>query len=132
MAASRDCRTQTALAKKSGLAQSTIGRILRGEVNPQTGTMTFLTDALRVPLTTVVERAMNVNWRNVDNAMFRVLECQRDRKRAENALLSLRRMEDNAVERLRALVLGHCISEEPAPEARGRSPLETLERRGED
>jgi SOS-response transcriptional repressor LexA len=35
MASSRYLKTQTALARKSGVAQSTIGRILRGEVNPQ-------------------------------------------------------------------------------------------------
>jgi SOS-response transcriptional repressor LexA len=35
MASSRKLKTQTALARKSGVAQSTIGRILRGEVNPQ-------------------------------------------------------------------------------------------------
>ena len=35
MASSRHLRTQTALAKKSGVTQSTIGRILRGEVDPQ-------------------------------------------------------------------------------------------------
>ena len=35
MASSRYLRTQTALARRSGVAQSTIGRILRGEVNPQ-------------------------------------------------------------------------------------------------
>jgi transcriptional regulator with XRE-family HTH domain len=35
MASSRDSKTQTALAKKSGVAQSTIGRIPRGQVNPQ-------------------------------------------------------------------------------------------------
>ena len=35
MASNRYLRTQSALARKSGVAQSTIGRILRGEVNPQ-------------------------------------------------------------------------------------------------
>jgi len=35
MSSSRYLKTQTALARKSGVAQSTIGRILRGEVNPQ-------------------------------------------------------------------------------------------------
>jgi hypothetical protein len=37
MAASGDCKTQAALAKHSGVAQSTIGRILRDEVCPQEG-----------------------------------------------------------------------------------------------
>jgi len=35
MASSRYLKTQTALARKSGVTQSTIGRILRAEVNPQ-------------------------------------------------------------------------------------------------
>lgn len=35
MLASRNMRTQTALSKRSGVTQSTIGRLLRGEVNPQ-------------------------------------------------------------------------------------------------
>ena len=35
MASSWHLRTQTALAERSGVAQSTIGRILRGKVNPQ-------------------------------------------------------------------------------------------------
>lgn len=39
MASRNDLRTQTALAKRSGIAQSTIGRILRGEVNPQSGNL---------------------------------------------------------------------------------------------
>ena len=39
MAASRFLRTQAALAKKSAVAQSTIGRILRGEVNPQSANL---------------------------------------------------------------------------------------------
>jgi SOS-response transcriptional repressor LexA len=35
MVSSRHLRTQSALARKSGVTQSTIGRILRGEVDPQ-------------------------------------------------------------------------------------------------
>jgi transcriptional regulator with XRE-family HTH domain len=46
MKASRDCKTQMALARKSGVGQSTIGRILRGDNNQQTNTMTFLANAL--------------------------------------------------------------------------------------
>jgi len=57
MASSRDCKTQDALAKRSGVAQSTIGRILRGGVNPQTDTMTFLARALRMPLETLAAAA---------------------------------------------------------------------------
>jgi transcriptional regulator with XRE-family HTH domain len=50
MATSRDCKTQGALARKSGVAQSTIGRILRGETNPQTATMSYLAEALGKPI----------------------------------------------------------------------------------
>ena len=46
MDASRDCGTQPALAKKSGVAQSTIGRIIRGEVSPQLDTLEALASAL--------------------------------------------------------------------------------------
>jgi len=53
MASSCDCKTQDALAKRSGVAQSTIGRILRGEVNPQTDTVAFLARALRMPRKTL-------------------------------------------------------------------------------
>ena len=52
MASSRDCQTQCALARKSGISQSNIGRILRGEVDPQIGTMTFLAVALGTTLKT--------------------------------------------------------------------------------
>jgi len=56
MASSRDCQTQCALARKSGISQSSIGRILRGEVDPTVGTMTFLAVALGMTLkTTQVE-----------------------------------------------------------------------------
>ena len=57
MASSRHCKTQMALASKSGVAQSTIGRILRSEVNPQTDTMAFLAEALGMPLQTLATAA---------------------------------------------------------------------------
>ena len=47
----RDLRTQTGLARKSGVAQSTIGRILRGEVNPQADNLERIAQALRIPVT---------------------------------------------------------------------------------
>jgi SOS-response transcriptional repressor LexA len=55
MASSKDLKTQTALAKKSGVAQSTIGRILRGEVNPQSGNLERIAKALNLPLARLVE-----------------------------------------------------------------------------
>ena len=45
MASSRHLRTQTALAKKSGVTQSTIGRIVRGEVDPQSDNLERLAQA---------------------------------------------------------------------------------------
>jgi|GEM_PF-788305 len=55
MAASRELRTQTALAKRSGVAQSTIGRILRGEVNPQSGNLERIARALGMSLAQLAE-----------------------------------------------------------------------------
>src|SRR3569832_1772669 len=49
MAASRDCRTQSDLAKKSGVAQSTIGRILRGEGSPHITTVERIAKAVGIP-----------------------------------------------------------------------------------
>jgi len=52
MASSKDLKTQTALAKKSGVAQSTIGRILRGEVDPQSGNLERIAKAFNCQLST--------------------------------------------------------------------------------
>ena len=53
MASSRNLRTQTALAKKSGVAQSTIGRILRGEVTPQSDNLERLAKAFGMSYSTL-------------------------------------------------------------------------------
>lgn len=45
MASSRHLRTQTALARKSGVTQSTIGRILRSEVDPQSDNLERIAQA---------------------------------------------------------------------------------------
>lgn len=50
MASNRDLRTQTALARRSGVAQSTIGRILRGEVNPQSVNLERIAKAFNLSL----------------------------------------------------------------------------------
>ena len=50
MAASRGLKTQSALARKAGVAQSTVGRLLRGEVDPQSETAQRLAEALRIPI----------------------------------------------------------------------------------
>lgn len=55
MAASRDCKTQSDLAKRSGVAQSTIGRMLRGDVNPQTATLERIAKALGIPVALLLE-----------------------------------------------------------------------------
>jgi SOS-response transcriptional repressor LexA len=55
MASSKDLKTQTALARKSGVAQSTIGRILRGEVNPQSGNLERIAKAFSVSLAKLAE-----------------------------------------------------------------------------
>ena len=55
MASNRDLKTQTALAKKSGVAQSTIGRILRGEVDPQSGNLERIAKAFNLSLAELAE-----------------------------------------------------------------------------
>jgi SOS-response transcriptional repressor LexA len=57
MASSRFLRTQAALAKKSGVAQSTIGRILRGEVNPQSSNLEQIARAFGISLATLSDMA---------------------------------------------------------------------------
>jgi len=55
MASNRDLRTQTALARRSGVAQSTIGRILRGEVNPQSVNLERIAKAFSMSLAKLAE-----------------------------------------------------------------------------
>ena len=80
MASSRHCKTQDALARRSGLAQSTIGRILRGEVDPQLGTMTSLARGLRVPFGTLAavvaegEKAVVVNDHHGESVAVEALD----------------------------------------------------------
>ena len=53
MRASRHLRTQTALAKRSGVTQSTIGRILRGEVDPQSNNLERLAQSFGMSYSTL-------------------------------------------------------------------------------
>jgi SOS-response transcriptional repressor LexA len=53
MASSRHLRTQTALARKSGVTQSTIGRILRGEVDPQSDNLERLAHSFGMSYSTL-------------------------------------------------------------------------------
>ena len=55
MASSSGLKTQTALAKKTGVAQSTIGRILRGDVNPQSGNLERIAGAFNISLAKLAE-----------------------------------------------------------------------------
>jgi SOS-response transcriptional repressor LexA len=53
MVSSRHLRTQTALARKSGVTQSTIGRILRGEVDPQSDNLERLAHSFGMSYSTL-------------------------------------------------------------------------------
>ena len=57
MAASYGLKTQTALARRAGMAQSTIGRILRGEVDPQSGNLERIARAFRMTFAQLAEIA---------------------------------------------------------------------------
>jgi phage repressor protein C with HTH and peptisase S24 domain len=65
MASSRHLRTQTALARKSGVTQSTIGRILRGEVDPQSDNLERLALSFGMSYSTlaaIAEGGESGNW----------------------------------------------------------------------
>jgi len=103
MATSRYCDTQEALARKSGVAQSTIGRILRGEVNPQTSTMTFLAEALGVPFETLAVAAQGE--KSVELPLPEPA-CDDDCERTERELETLRRGVIRTIKRLERLARG--------------------------
>src|SRR5882757_585932 len=70
MAASRDCKTQSDLGRKSGVAQSTIGRILRGAINPQTATLERIAKALGIPVAALLDESLADELGNrVDRAL---------------------------------------------------------------
>jgi transcriptional regulator with XRE-family HTH domain len=108
MAASRHCKTQLALAQRAGIAQSTIGRILRGEVATQTTTLSFLVDALGITLQdfySAIECDKSVNIGPADST---VADLASDvnayriaRRRAEKVLEELRQQQDRALEALK-------------------------------
>jgi transcriptional regulator with XRE-family HTH domain len=106
MASSRHYKTQTALARKSGVAQSTIGRVLRGEVNPQTSTMTFLAEALGIPLKTLAAGAEG-EPQEVERVQPQSLTCNDDNcKHAKQELQILRLRVNDAIKQLDSLVQG--------------------------
>ena len=55
MALNKDLKTQTDIAKKSGVAQTTIGRILRREVDPQSGNLELIAKAFSLSLAELAE-----------------------------------------------------------------------------
>jgi len=57
MALKKELRTQTALGKKSGVPQSTIGRIMRSEVDPQSGNLERIAKAFGLSLAELAEMA---------------------------------------------------------------------------
>jgi transcriptional regulator with XRE-family HTH domain len=120
---SKHLKTQTALARRSGVAQSTIGRILRGEVDPQSGNLHRLARALGMPLTALAHMVEDGEMQaapaivservggdamcpteEIDHALVQALACREDRKHGEQALESLRCKENDAIERLQELV----------------------------
>lgn len=65
MASSVDLQTQTALAERSGVGQSTIGRILRGDNIPQTDTLTDLARALGTTAGALLQEASGQSGRAI-------------------------------------------------------------------
>jgi transcriptional regulator with XRE-family HTH domain len=123
MASSKHLKTQTALARRSGVPQSTIGRILRDEVDPQTGSLHRLARALGMRLTDLARLAEDSEMQagptvvsepvggdatylteEIDRTLLEALACREERKRGEQTVESLRRKENDAIERLQELV----------------------------
>ena len=123
MRSSKHLKTQTALARRSGVAQTTIGRILRGEVDPQSGNLHRLARALGMRLTELARVAEDAEGQTgpatvsepagghavflteeIRLTLHEALACWEECKRGEQALESLRRKENDAVERLQKLV----------------------------
>jgi transcriptional regulator with XRE-family HTH domain len=132
MAASKHLRTQTALARKTGVAQSTIGRIVRKEVDPQVGNLERIASAFGLPLAKLAEMGQQgepvielpdvesperstavvvASWvegsmqEDIERAFLQALNAREDRKRAQVTLGTLRRKEEEAIEHLHKLVL---------------------------
>jgi SOS-response transcriptional repressor LexA len=56
MKASADCKTQTALAKKARVSQSTVGRLMKGLVNSQSDTLDLICRALDIPVAELLRK----------------------------------------------------------------------------
>ena len=50
--------SQDKLARRARIAQSTVGRIIRGETNPQVSNLERIARALRIPFATLVAKAL--------------------------------------------------------------------------
>jgi transcriptional regulator with XRE-family HTH domain len=137
MASSKTLNNQTALAKKTGVAQSTIGRILRAEVDPQVGNLERIAEAfaltlaqlaqmgqeddpaVELPDTESTERSAALaalsSWIqtgipvDVERAMHQALAARNDRRRAQAQLAPLRHEEKEAVKRLQELIRQHGV-----------------------
>ena len=115
-----DCARQ-----EVGVSQSTIGRILRGEVNPRSGNPHRLARALGMSLKALARMAEDAEIQatpaivservggdamrlieEIDHALLQALACREDRKRGEQAVDSLPREENDAIKRLQELVRG--------------------------
>jgi len=57
MASSNDLQTQDAVAEKAGVSQTTVSRLLGGKVDPQSGTLRRVADALGINLASLLEKA---------------------------------------------------------------------------
>ena len=128
MRSNKYLRTQTALSRRSGVSQTTIGRILRGQVDPQSGNLQRLARALGMPFATFVymaedtkmeaeppkfsERVPHISTKELYDALVQALACWDDRRRGDRANLRLRRKERNAIQRLKELVQAHQIPSE--------------------
>jgi len=123
MGCSKHLKTQVALARISGVPQATVGRIIRGEVDPQAGNLQRLARALRMPLAALARMAEDAEMQTgpvieskllggdamrlteeIDRALRQALERRKDSKRGEQSLVGLRRQENDAIERLQLLV----------------------------
>jgi len=128
MATSEKYNTQVALARRSGVPQSTIGRILRAEVATQTATISLLIQALGIMPMEFWQVAQGDRPKKGDRVpelasevMSKVLMARGSRRRAEEALAALWQREnelkqvlercqleeDQALERHSKLAFGH-------------------------
>jgi len=99
-----DFKTQASLAKRSGVAQSTIGRILRGEVCPQAGTASYLAQGLGIPLEALMAAIQGDGLSSeVSLALSKTVEVRFGRRCIEKALETLQREQTDTFHKLETL-----------------------------